>query len=224
VENEPCQIINLEFHFQSITDDLLSFSSIIRQSRYMMGLLSCQNNYYCLRDSGDLKYLLRSIISTQSIESDRFLLTQLQISELLIRISHSIDEFSLDNRQDTFTYVKKVMNFLEINYDRDLTVDDIAAHVNLHPSYLQKIFKKNLNCTMFAYLKKLRIEKSKMLLSTTDLLITEIPSYIGMNSVQYYVNLFHKINHCTPLQYRKEHSSAFRTDEYDDSFTAKEKK
>ncbi|MFI3214789.1 MAG: cupin domain-containing protein, partial [Eubacteriales bacterium] len=39
VENEPCQIINLEFHFQSITDDLLSFSSIIRQSRYMMGLL-----------------------------------------------------------------------------------------------------------------------------------------------------------------------------------------
>src|SRR5699024_313603 len=100
-------------------------------------------------------------------------------------------------------YIKQVLEYIQHNYDRDLTVAELAANVYLHPNYLHRIFKESMHCTITEYLTELRIEKAKMLLAKTTIPITEISDFVGINSRQYFSYLFKKRTGETPRDYRK---------------------
>lgn len=219
VGEEGCHIINLEFHFNQSSDNTITISRILKESKNIVNLQNDPQDYYLLKDPGNfICAALRSIIEFQILKEDNELLTQLVMSELLIKISQGIGVNKTTLHNDSYYYIKKVILFLESNYDKNLTIQEIADYISLHPSYLQRKFKESMNCTIFEYLCNLRIEKSKYFLEVTDLPITDIPSYIGMNSIQYYINLFHKKNGCTPLQYRKNKRVIHKNSEYRSSF------
>lgn len=60
-----------------------------------------------------------------------------------------------------------------------------------------------MGCTIIEYLTKIRIEKAKMLITQTDIPITKVASFIGMNSSQYFSKVFKKHIGITPSALRK---------------------
>lgn len=53
------------------------------------------------------------------------------------------------------------------------------------------------------------MEKAKMLLARTDIPITQIADYIGLNSRQYFSMLFRKLTGVTPIEYRRRAEASF---------------
>ncbi|MEG0355673.1 MAG: AraC family transcriptional regulator [Lachnospiraceae bacterium] len=217
VNDTSCNMINLEFHFsdECPIENLIPFGTLIRCSETIHCLLSADKDYLFFKDPDNLRQHLSAIIFQQALHTDLFLRNQLFISELFLRISSLMTNSRCYKQDGPIIYVHQALAYIQENYDTDITIQSISNHTNIHKTYLQKLFRQHIDCTLIEYLTVYRLEKSKILLTDTDLMISDIPSYIGLNSVQYYINLFKKYCSCTPLQYRKQFSITHRNSDYD---------
>lgn len=101
----------------------------------------------------------------------------------------------------------KVIEYIEKNYeDTTLSVAEIAAHFQLHPTYLGSVFKKSKHTSLLQYISEVRIEAAKELLTTTDLKISEIAEKTGFSDIYYFSKRFKKITGHTPKEYARKHS------------------
>lgn len=118
----------------------------------------------------------------------------------------------LDTFMDTVYETKKVRNarslgealkYIRENYNRDITLEDVARNVYISPYYLSHLFKEELNITFLEYLTMVRMEEAKKLLKNTSLSIVAIASQVGYDDASYFSKVFKKYVGITPAQYRK---------------------
>lgn len=100
--------------------------------------------------------------------------------------------------------VKEAMAYIDSNYTNDeLSLNELAAHVNVSPNHLSMIFSQETGSTFIRYLTDLRIEKAKTLLKTTALRSSDIGSRVGYKDPHYFSFIFKKIMGVTPTSYRE---------------------
>ncbi|HZH62669.1 MAG TPA: AraC family transcriptional regulator [Metabacillus sp.] len=207
-KGSPCRMLNIEFTFIPKKGSFPSIKELTEHSVNLDRFLRLKQPYVVVKDPNEIYHSLKNLV----LELDNRGSTQepmmyLLFSQLLIQLARMIVEKAendcSDQHQQVNIYVKKAVNYLHQNYDRDIQVKDVALTVSLHPGYLHRIFKQQMNCTIMDYLTKLRIQKAKMLLKETEIPVIEISQYIGVNSRQYFSMLFKKYTGQTPNGYRK---------------------
>lgn len=99
------------------------------------------------------------------------------------------------------TYMK-VLNFLNQNYYKDISVQSIAEGLSVNPNYLSQLFRKHKGETITEYLTAMRINQACSMLKTTDSAIYEIADFVGYNDYFYFAKVFKKITGTTPKAYR----------------------
>ncbi|MDG4850740.1 helix-turn-helix domain-containing protein, partial [Peribacillus frigoritolerans] len=102
---------------------------------------------------------------------------------------------------------EKVSDYIKGNFQRDLTLDEIASSVHLSPYYLIRIFKEKEGLSPIQYLIKIRLEEAKRLLTTSNLSIQEIASNVGYSNPNYFNIVFKKFTGYSPGKYRKKFKS-----------------
>lgn len=107
------------------------------------------------------------------------------------------------NRQKV-SLIQKTIKYIENNYDRDISLNDIAEKVYLTPSYLANLFKEDTGETVMNYLTRIRINEAKNYLENTDKKIYQIAEEVGFNNSKYFSRVFKKRTGYTPGQYRKQ--------------------
>ncbi|GAF63366.1 putative DNA-binding protein [Bacillus sp. TS-2] len=201
--NKPCRMLNIEFGFVEKNNLLPPLRKLINESQNLHEFLRFPFKYLVLKDTNEIYHTLKSLVlELDSKEEEQELMVQLHMTQLFVWLARMMKN-ALPQNEESNVYVKRAIDFLHQNYDCDIKIKDVGEAVNLHPGYLHRIFKKQMNVTMVEYLTSLRIEKAKMLLSETDIPIIDISVYVGMNSRQYFSLLFKKYTGTTPLQYRK---------------------
>ncbi|SDC11914.1 two-component system, response regulator YesN [Candidatus Frackibacter sp. WG12] len=100
--------------------------------------------------------------------------------------------------------IKQATNYINRNYDQDLTLERVAKAVHLNPSYLSHTFKEETGSNFTDYLTKIRLKKAQELLKTSKSKITEIAHQVGYQNSNYFSQVFKKEFGLTPTQYRKE--------------------
>lgn len=98
--------------------------------------------------------------------------------------------------------VQRVILRVETDLTADLSLAAHAAHLNVNPSYLSTLFKKEMGVTLTEYVNRQRVEHGIFLLNATDLLIQTIAQYCGMPDVNYFTKTFKKVTGKTPSEYR----------------------
>ena len=99
---------------------------------------------------------------------------------------------------------KLVKEYINAHYaDQNLSNSEIANYFNMNVTYLSGVFKENTGITLLSYIHKVRLEKAKELLETTDLNLEEISGRVGCNNSVYLTRLFKKYEGITPAAYRK---------------------
>jgi len=81
-------------------------------------------------------------------------------------------------------------------------LSEMAQVVNLSPSRLRYLFKKETGTAPGHYLRTFRLERAKVLLETTFLSVKEIIGSIGVNDQSHFIREFKKSYGLTPAQYR----------------------
>ncbi|MBB3114526.1 AraC-like DNA-binding protein [Paenibacillus phyllosphaerae] len=201
---EPCRMLNVEFSFAPCSGIYPSFSQLASSTPALSAMLGQSKEWVVLSDPSDVQHTLKSLVlELDGGAEERTSMAHLLISQLLIHIARlAVDVQRSGADRQTDRYVRAAIQYIHQNYDRDIQAKDIAAHVNLHPVYLQRIFRPSMQQTMAEYLAVVRIEKAKMLLGRTDIPIAEIADYVGLNSRQYFSALFKRLTGVTPAAYR----------------------
>ncbi|MCH4825415.1 bifunctional transcriptional activator/DNA repair enzyme AdaA [Planococcus halocryophilus] len=99
---------------------------------------------------------------------------------------------------------RNVMTYLTANYKEPINLQQIAHHVGMSPSYLERIFKQETAETPHACLEKIRIDKALYLLTSTDLSNLEVALEVGFQSPSNFYKVFRKLTNHSPSEYRKQ--------------------
>jgi two-component system, response regulator YesN len=127
-------------------------------------------------------------------------------SDLCVFITKALNEFldtvCIERDAQTETPLAAVVQFIELNYSRDLTVEELAQQAHLSPSRLAHLFQENMGTTMTEIVTRVRIERAKKLLLETNLSCTEISFHVGYNDQSYFTRVFRDREKITPRQFR----------------------
>lgn len=99
-------------------------------------------------------------------------------------------------------YVDQAINFMELNYSRSITMEELAHALGLNRKYIASLFKTDVGVPPQQYLCRLRMNKACELLSGTTLTIKEIAYSVGYADQLLFSRMFKKTIGVTPSQYR----------------------
>ena len=99
-------------------------------------------------------------------------------------------------------YVTSIRDYLDANYQDNISLDSLAQAFSINKYYLQKLFKKHIGLSPNEYLTRIRLEKAKNLLRTTDDTMIQIAQEVGYTA-SYFDNVFKKYEGTNPHIYRQ---------------------
>jgi AraC-like DNA-binding protein len=107
------------------------------------------------------------------------------------------------SRENSLEYdrIKKILSYIEENYQNKITLNDIAGHIHLCESECTRLFKRHMNTTLFAFLQEYRIERSLEFLQDAQP-VSAVADKAGFSDPNYYSKVFAKIKGCSPREYR----------------------
>ena len=99
--------------------------------------------------------------------------------------------------------IAKVCEYIDQNLDKDLSLAEVAALVNMSESAFSHFFKKRTGLSYINYVNNQRIARACTLLSDTTLSAAEICYDCGFNNKSNFIRIFRKKKNMTPIEYRK---------------------
>lgn len=102
--------------------------------------------------------------------------------------------------------IARARKYMEDNFNRELTLKEVADTINLTPSYFTTLLKRYTGQSYSEYITHIRIEKAKQLLEMSDGKVYEIGEQVGYQNVYYFNRVFKKMTGLSPGEYKKEAS------------------
>ncbi|SKC06795.1 two-component system, response regulator YesN [Lachnospiraceae bacterium] len=146
--------------------------------------------------SGKMEYqkLLGDVMSAKKREE------LIEICDWLVsEVSRGIGKTE-DTKDLSVLRTKSIINEF---YKTGITLDEIASKLNLTPEYLGTKFHKETGVSFKNYMRDVRINKAKELLTGTNLKLYEIAGQVGYNDSKYFSKVFREVTGQLPADYRK---------------------
>lgn len=129
-------------------------------------------------------------------------LTQLLVIHLLRHYSTLTQTITPQNRSLTRVQIQQAIEYIHTNLNRDLSLVELASVVNISPTYFASLFKQAIGVSPHQYVIQERVERAKLMLSKTDLAITDIALQLGFSSQSHLTQKFKRLTGVTPKQVR----------------------
>ncbi len=126
---------------------------------------------------------------------------RLYLEALLISFFRFSEEPLSEALSDTYKTVQAAAQYINTNYEAELTLGFMAKKYSVSQEYFSKIFKAATGIGFLEYLNMTRLMAAKDLLETSDKSVTHIASECGFDSTSYFIQLFKRVNGITPKQY-----------------------
>lgn len=102
-------------------------------------------------------------------------------------------------------YMKEALDFIEQNYQRDISIEEMAAFCGLNRSYFGKIFRNTMGEPPQAFLLHYRMARAAQLLKESKLPISEISPQVGYANQLHFSRAFKGVYGVSPREYRQTH-------------------
>ena len=112
--------------------------------------------------------------------------------------------FSNYNDFENSDKIKKVYEYVQKNFQRKITLDEISELINMTPVSFNRFIKKRTGKTFISYINSTRVSYASRLLLETDLSVGEIAYKCGFNNLANFNRMFKKIKNNTPSEFRSE--------------------
>jgi YesN/AraC family two-component response regulator len=99
--------------------------------------------------------------------------------------------------------VQRMCRFIERNYRKNPTLQELAGKTSLSPKYISRKFKQETQETFSEYKVKLKMEQARKLLQETSFGIAQIAYRVGYENAESFMKRFKKASGLTPTEYRK---------------------
>ncbi|MBD5558991.1 MAG: AraC family transcriptional regulator [Clostridia bacterium] len=131
------------------------------------------------------------------------------IGHLYLFFDHFVRSAQLDaaprTRKMRDYYVNAAVGYIEKNYHRKITIEEIAAICGIDRSYFGKIFHDAVGHSPQEFLMRYRMIKASELLKHTDMSITDIASAVSYENPLHFSRAFKKVQGVSPRSWRNQH-------------------
>lgn len=133
---------------------------------------------------------------------------ELQASYLRQILIHVARVAACGNNAGSRQTVDRVIALIREEYDRPIDNAEIAARLNYHPNYLNRLMQKYTHCTLHQYLLNYRFDRALSLLMMTDLPLSEVAARAGFADVSHFSKLFRRRTGQSPGKFRVTHTDS----------------
>lgn len=102
-------------------------------------------------------------------------------------------------------YIKEAMSFIELNYRRDISVEDIAGACGLNRSYFGKLFRTAMGEPPQTFLLRYRMNVAAQMLRESRMPIGEIAVCVSYENQLHFSRAFKGVYGVSPREYRQTH-------------------
>lgn len=118
--------------------------------------------------------------------------------------SKAIEIINYNKSKKSNKLIDDISQYVKLNFgDCELSLSKVAQVFFINPSYLSRIFKKEIGVNFMDYLIKLRLDKAIMLLNNTDLKAYEIGEIVGISDSSYFSTCFKRYTGSSISEYKK---------------------
>jgi two-component system, response regulator YesN len=121
-----------------------------------------------------------------------------QVNPPVEELVEEVSDYNISNNSEIVETAKR---YIELNYTKEISLEEIAGHVSVSSFYLSRIFSKREGMTYKDYLIKLRMERAKQLLKEGKKSIKEISMDVGYVDQNYFSRAFKKYYHKSPKEF-----------------------
>jgi len=101
--------------------------------------------------------------------------------------------------------MEQAKQFIDRNYEKKITLENVAGQLNLSPKYFSRVFKQITGQGFNEYRLSVKITHACELLKNSDYTVTEIANRFGYQNLESFIRMFEKIMQTTPKQYRNKY-------------------
>lgn len=208
VKSDVCEFIVLSFTFKTQKNELDSHVSLTDFIEYIEDEATGDYLHLTLSKKNDIVHVMNRILRERmkyQVWGD--FLSCLLIIELFVLLSRTLKqewEQSAKNRNLKLHELLGIAKeYIDNNYDKDLTLTQVAKYIYLSDSYFAHSFKDKFGISPKSYILKVRIEAAKEYLQNTDVKVADVAKMVGFSSQQRFNDIFRKHENVTPLSYRQ---------------------
>jgi transcriptional regulator GlxA family with amidase domain len=101
--------------------------------------------------------------------------------------------------------VSHLVRLIQENIARNITLDEMAAEVNLTTGHLREVFKREIGMSPLKYQKSLRLLEARRHLENSQLSVLEIMALVGITDESHFNRDFKDVYGLAPLKYRRQY-------------------
>ncbi len=116
--------------------------------------------------------------------------------------TEAVRELEKSKQSKNSYLVNQALKCIDVYQEHNVTLVSMAERLQIHPSYLSKIFKQETGESFSEHLIKKKMNSAKQLLKTTNKKVYEIAGSIGYKDVAHFTKLFKKTFGVSPTEYR----------------------
>ena len=117
----------------------------------------------------------------------------------IIEITQKVEN---NRNEKSESLIEKAENYINKNYMKDISLDDISRYCNISSYYFSKLFKQETGENYVEYLSRVRIENAKKMLTESEASIKEISYSVGFSDPNYFSRAFKKYEGVSPTEYK----------------------
>ncbi len=99
--------------------------------------------------------------------------------------------------------IVECIDYIYKNLNLRITVEMLAKYIDLHPSYLSKLFKNETGITISTYIQQRKIETAQNMLKYSDYTPAQVASILAFPTQSYFIEVFKKRVGMTPKKYQE---------------------
>jgi AraC family transcriptional regulator, arabinose operon regulatory protein len=124
----------------------------------------------------------------------------------LLESRSCIGEETLKARHGRYQQLQPLLQFIEENYNKEITLNDMAEITGVTPQHLCRLFKQTLNMRPFEYLTRHRLQKAKEILAGPgNSVLKEVADITGYHDTSYFCSVFRQYEGMTPVEFKRMH-------------------
>ena len=202
-----------------------SFDAIYNTMQFnLRGIFDDEDVKELLSPSDNIPYLLPYIIFKRNTKDyDKLFSLHLRIEEHY-KLMHEYPEFikadfyslydflalngfflpkPVEIASATFSRIIKAVNYINENYEEQISLEFLSSKFNFAPEYLCRSFKKVTGYTIVEYINYVRVKNAEKMMIYQKHSLGEIGRAVGFASQSYFIKTFKKFLRYTPLEYKK---------------------
>jgi len=101
--------------------------------------------------------------------------------------------------------LRSIEEYIDVHLEKDLSVEELASHLGISPSYFARSFRSSVGLAPHAYVMRRRLLRAQELLANTDLPLIDIALATGFADQSHFSRRFHQMTGVPPRAFRLQH-------------------